>query len=789
MSTDPSTPQPLSRVGAGASAPAGAAYADFSASLEVDAPLAGPGTARAVRPFSPWMLWGYRWSILGVFLLVSALAVSGIWLLRVPQYQASAFIEVSPVIPQLLAGKSDMVPLYESYRGSQADFIRNPVVLNGVLDDAAVRETRWYRNEPASPLESLLERARLRPNLPPLDRLTQTLEAHAPKGKQLIVVSMKTPTPGEAKLIVDKVLEHYVRFTNERASSSENELMGKLRKEIGDREIELRGLEETTAQLRHNLGTGAPEDLVRERALMILRLEATIEGLKTDLQVAQRTLAAVPARNAEDAAPPGPDAAGEAAAVVGEELPAATQATTQPGQGLRYALDPRWQQLNDRLTAARSEAERREARFGESDPRLVDLRRLRDDAEAQLRAWEAQLDQLGPSRPLDSGARAMGETVEQMTVRLELLTRQLEEERSKAQVFFSEAEKLAQKTAARMKTEEMRQQLERRLEEMRMNREVAGLVRTFPATEPSEPQDDKREKFTIAAVIGALGLSVGLAFLRIRLSPTVDRAVEIAQPLQGAFLGYLPLERDARAVGPEPSAACLESVRVIRTALLTRMGGGRGAIVQITSATLGSGKSTLAALLARSLAQSGHRVLLVDTDMRRPSVAAHFAIDAQPGLREVLADGEAVGITRLADVAGLSVLPAGTAARYEDRELMANGVFSSLLERWRTEYDFILLDSAPLLGLADAAILAGRADGTILVVRERHCRRSAVLEALTLLRATGGRLLGTVFVGSAGRESYGYGYGYGSEPGASAPPVSPPAPSAAAPADDVARSG
>ncbi len=81
----------------------------------------------------------------GDLLLVAGLGVAGIWLLLVPRYKATALIEVSPVIPQLLAGQSDMVPLYESYRGSQADYITNAVVLNGVLDDATVRQTRWYR--------------------------------------------------------------------------------------------------------------------------------------------------------------------------------------------------------------------------------------------------------------------------------------------------------------------------------------------------------------------------------------------------------------------------------------------------------------------------------------------------------------------------------------------------------------------------------------------------------------------------------------------------------------------
>jgi len=741
----------------------------------------------AQRAFSPRLLLRYKWSILGVFVLVAALAVGGIWVLIVPRYKATAIIEVSPVIPQLLAGKSDMVPLYESYRGSQADFIANPVVLNGLLDDAKVRQTRWYRAAPASPLEALLDRLHLRSPSPPMDRLSEDLKAEVPRGKQLIVVSMTTPTPGEAKLIVNRVLESYVRFTNERASTSENELMGKLRKEIGDREIELKGLEDTAAQLRQQLGTGAPEELVRERALGLLRLEATVNSLRTDVEVARRTLESVPRNEPQAATQPVAEVASDSGAgdVVATSQSAAP-ASTQPSAAARYVFDARWQQLNDRVTAVLREVERREARFGESDPRLADLRRERDDAEAELRAWGAQLDQVGTRGPINSSSGALRESVQQMTVRLDLLTRQLDEERQAAKSVFTDAERLGQKTAARDKTQEMRQQLERRLEEMRMNREVAGLVRTFPAIEPAEPDNDKRWKLTAAALVGALAVSVGLAFLRIKLSPTVDQVLEISAPVQGVFLGYLPLRRPGPALALGPSPAQTESVRMVRTALLNRLNGARGVTVQITSATIGSGKSTLAVLLARSLAQGGLRVLLVDTDMRCPTLAERFAIQPVPGLRDLLADRDATpGIQRIAGTPGLSVLPSGSLACHEDRELMANGAFAALLGKWRGEYDMVVLDSAPLLGLADAAIVAGRVDGTVLVVRERHCRREAVLEALAMLGAAGGKLLGTVFVGLGRFGSYGYGYAYGRGYGYESRPE--PAPADSAPDSDAVR--
>jgi capsular exopolysaccharide synthesis family protein len=186
--------------------------------------------------------------------------------------------------------------------------------------------------------------------------------------------------------------------------------------------------------------------------------------------------------------------------------------------------------------------------------------------------------------------------------------------------------------------------------------------------------------------------------------------------------------------------------------------------VQITSAGPASGKTTLAVMLGRSLAQSGKRVLLVDADVRRPSLARHFAFEPSPGLMDVLADSTAeVRGIRVTSVPQLSVLTAGEWTRQEDFELLANGALSSVLERWRREYDLILLDSSPLLGTADGVILSRQVDGTVLVVRERHCRREALVAALATLSAAGGKLLGTVFVGTRHAGMYGYGYGYAYE--------------------------
>jgi len=162
------------------------------------------------------------------------------------------------------------------------------------------------------------------------------------------------------------------------------------------------------------------------------------------------------------------------------------------------------------------------------------------------------------------------------------------------------------------------------------------------------------------------------------------------------------------------------------------------------------------------LAQCGKRVLLVDVDLHRPTVAKFFTIDSAPGLLNLLARNSApTAAVRSTVYPGLSVVPAGATNNAADLELLANGAFTSLLTQWRQQYDLVVLDSPPLLVTADAAILSHHADGTVMVVRERHCHRGRLVEALAALSAAGGKLLGTVFVGTGPSASGGYGYGDG----------------------------
>jgi capsular exopolysaccharide synthesis family protein len=174
---------------------------------------------------------------------------------------------------------------------------------------------------------------------------------------------------------------------------------------------------------------------------------------------------------------------------------------------------------------------------------------------------------------------------------------------------------------------------------------------------------------------------------------------------------------------------------------------GRGAqVIAVTSPAAGDGKTVTAINLAGTLARGAEgRVLLIDADLRRPTVASQLKIEASTrGLADALTDER----TALADVTttlepfNLSVVPAGT-LRGGVHQMLRSNRLEQLLQQARGRYDFVVLDTPPLLPVFDSALLAKSVDGVLMVVSANHTPRKLLGEALNLLDAT--KVLGIVF--------------------------------------------
>jgi succinoglycan biosynthesis transport protein ExoP len=296
---------------------------------------------------------------------------------------------------------------------------------------------------------------------------------------------------------------------------------------------------------------------------------------------------------------------------------------------------------------------------------------------------------------------------------------------------------------------------------------------------------------TLGAVLG-LGLGIGLAFFQEYLDNTLKGPDEVETLLRLPSLGALPLfttngggksqslvpadtQEQSGSVGVENSSATLEAFRSLRTSILLSASP-VPKVLLITSALPGEGKTTTTVNLGVTLASLGSRVVIVDCDMRRPSCHRTTGVENKPGFVQCLTGHVELrqAILPVPGVTNLSVIPCGPVPP-NPAEILTSPVTGELLEKLRGEFEYVLVDSPPLLSVSDSRILSTITDAVVMVARAHDTPFEAVRRARDLLYAAGARVLGVALnaidVRAGGYYAYdyyyryGYGYGYGSRYG------------------------
>ncbi len=287
--------------------------------------------------------------------------------------------------------------------------------------------------------------------------------------------------------------------------------------------------------------------------------------------------------------------------------------------------------------------------------------------------------------------------------------------------------------------------------------EVTSVAR---ATPPEYAYSPNTKRNLLVGFLTGLLAGVGLVLLRNVLDTRVRGRADVHRttdlPVLGS-IGVLSGGSRRLAVQDAPSSTQAEAYRQIRTNLQFLGVNDQAHSIVITSALPAEGKSTVAANLAIALAETASRVLLIDADLRRPSIADLMSLEGAAGLTTVL-----IGRADFADVVQewgdghLDVLTAGDIPP-NPSELLASPAMSDLLAAVEDRYDVILIDSAPLLPVTDAAILSRLALGTIVVANAKRLRRPQLADGLLFLKQVDARVLGIV-LNRAHKESESYGY-------------------------------
>jgi succinoglycan biosynthesis transport protein ExoP len=297
------------------------------------------------------------------------------------------------------------------------------------------------------------------------------------------------------------------------------------------------------------------------------------------------------------------------------------------------------------------------------------------------------------------------------------------------------------------------------------------------ASHPAKPS--VKLLFAAALFVGAfLGL-MGAFGMEIMDSKIHDLQL-ISQRYGDAFFGDLPFERE-KAAAPRlspgggsatifalarPNSSYSESLRALRTAILLARGGSPPKVLLVTSSIAQEGKSTLSSNLAAMLAQQGKRVLLIDSDLRRPTLHVSFRLNNAVGLSSLLTtEARTLPPTsvfqEVEGIPGLNVVTAGPVPPYPS-ELLGSGQMNMLIQQWREDFDFIVLDAAPVLPVTDSVMVAPLADQILLVARDAMTESSALDRSFRLLQSrTSGIPIGIV-INAVKRTSDNYYHAYGS---------------------------
>ena len=184
--------------------------------------------------------------------------------------------------------------------------------------------------------------------------------------------------------------------------------------------------------------------------------------------------------------------------------------------------------------------------------------------------------------------------------------------------------------------------------------------------------------------------------------------------------------------------------------------------LMVTSSSMSEGKSTVSANIATAFAKQGLHTLLVDSDLRRPTINATFGIDNPQGLSNYLSERnfDINSIIYKTSVKNLYVMPSGPIPP-NPSELVGSKRMAELIKKLSEQLDLVIFDAPPVLSVTDAQIVSTNVDGTILVVRANKTEKAAVKEAVRLIKQVGGHIIGTILndVEVKGSGYYGY-YGY-----------------------------
>jgi capsular exopolysaccharide synthesis family protein len=708
---------------------------------QASAPPAGLPPVLSTTPTAWLLLKALRrcWLLaLAVGLVLGGLAAVAAWCTPVfSKSGAYALVKINAQPTSIVFPQRESEVDYEKYQKTQVVLVKAQQVLKAALAQPAVAELAVVREQSN-----------------PLEWLERDLTADFLTGPEILRVALKGDKQDQLAVVVGAVAEEYLREAREREKNERNTRYELVNAELNKEKERLRAKQLAIKQLLGPADDGSAGVRLKTKE-QIAAAEKQLDTVQTDLmqlQIEQE------ARQKRGAAP----------------------ATNIPEYVIEDALNERM--LKDPLLAPRLarkavlEAEiaeiERVAAVGTAVARSARQRRELEAIDRELSQRKQQMrDQA--VRALED--KAQGQTrmdnlqLEQKIAVLKKLEALLKEKLNRlgdAAHPGKAAVDLDWLQAEITQTEGTVKKIEEKAETLRIELGAPSRVELMQEAVVAPRDDRKQMQLAGMAGIGMFAAAVfGISWVEFR-ARRVGSLDEVSQGLGLKVLGAVPKlpERVRRRLG-DPTAVrdfywhnlLTESVDMTRTLLVHQAQGDGTQVVMVTSALGGEGKTSLASQLAASLARSGRKTLLIDCDLRKPAAHKLFDLPLDPGFSEVLrGEVHLSDVVRPTRLSRLWLIAAGIWDGHATQALAQENV-QALFEDLRGQFDFIVIDSSPVLPVADTMLIGQHVDGVVLSILRDQSRLPQVYAAYQRLALLGVRMLGTVVNGARG-DSYGSEY-------------------------------
>lgn len=374
-------------------------------------------------------------------------------------------------------------------------------------------------------------------------------------------------------------------------------------------------------------------------------------------------------------------------------------------------------------------------RLGEAHPELIssieNRAKIKEQLDVQLRGYESSLEIA--HKEAEARVAELERQLEQARVG------QILSARERMRPFEEAAQKLEDET--RLLTT-LKLTLRQREIDFQVPKKTIEILNTAePARFPSKPSFVLNATFAfLFGTVFAVGIAVMLEYLDTSFRNVADVETRLRLPV----LGVIPFSRDPGVAGEEAAPAEIEPFRVLHTNINLTLKAGQPQALVIFSAGPGEGKSTTLHRLARLMGASGERVVLIDSDLRRPTQHRLAGTSKEPGLSDLLLVQKSLEeVTQKNISPGLDFIPSGSASGFALSLIYGNRL-RELIALLKGRYDKIVFDSPPIIGVSDASVLVSSVDSAILLIQHRRNPQSMVLRAQQIVESLKTPLIGVV---------------------------------------------